>query len=133
MANHNSTIKAVCDLTRKDWKIISNLGNHSLLGNELELAGAWLQIAFRDNDKLPVNFDNLQYGYTISYKGDVIQTMKWPVTEDLKYISTDQDFDQIIRCEIFTPGKKHELYCWAKNGNDMIEITYTINAPGYTI
>jgi hypothetical protein len=132
MARHDSAIRAICDLTQKRWRILSSMGDHSLIGSELEVAGAWFQICFRNNDKLPVTFDNIHYGYSIIYNGETVSTGEWP-PEGLTLHDSDQDFEQEIRCEFLIPGEKYQIYCWAQNGADMIEVNYTLSVPGYTL
>lgn len=87
-----------------------------------------IQIGFA-SDHLPVQFENLSFGFTVSVNGLETSTKSYP-PEGLRYIATDQQYITNDRIT-FSPDDEVVLEVWAENAGKRYEgqTTFTIPRP----
>jgi len=101
-----------------DLQILIDIGNKTITfdTNDLYFTPIHLYFGFRNNGTLPVEFDNMRFGYDVSaLNGDIaafIESMEFP-----GYISTDAKYSQHQTIQLGTE-KLYGLSVWCYNGGE---------------
>ena len=95
-----------------------------------ELSSYYVELffAFRDNGKEAVIFNNLFFGYTLTLNGQKISEGLKP-EPGITYISTDQDYLEVITIDNLLPEKEYVLNVWSKNNEEFWEDSFSFILP----
>lgn len=109
------------DIASKTWSI-----------DEEELGYSFIEIkfGFRDNNSLPVIFNNLSFGYQLNLDSEKISEDSRPLP-GISYVSTDQNFIELFTVSELLIGKEYSLNVWAENNGERWENTFIFFNPTF--
>jgi hypothetical protein len=110
-------MKLISDVTKKTWKRVDEQRDNPFF---LEIL-----FCFKDNENLPVSFNNLSFGASVLEKENVIYTFSEP-QENFSYEYTDQEFIFSISLENFELEKEYILNAWSINNEEKWEDSFII-------
>lgn len=87
-----------------------------------------LYFGFRKNGELPVVFDNLTFGLSVSENSVVVQEENLPAN-GIVYESTDQDFIEFISLNAVRIGRPYSLTVWVENAGVRWEQQFDLLIP----
>lgn len=92
---------------------------------------ARLDFCFRDNGIQNVIFDNLSFSYSLIYNDDILESGSYPISDNVGYISTDQDFIESVVIDGLRFNSTYILNVFVFNaGEEYSEsVTFTIPVP----
>ena len=96
------------DIGKKNWIAEGLHTSHTTV---------YFYFSFRDNQSLPITFDDFSFGYTLYFGNQKISEIKKP-TDGIKYISTDQEVFEVFAETHLGPEKTYTLSVWAKNSGE---------------
>ena len=112
-----SKIIATDNFKTKNWSIqYEDLSSHY----------ADLQIGFTEDAPI-VEFTNLQFGFTLTSNGEIVDEQSYP-PKNVKYIRSDQKYLINHRLK-FKPDTYYSLFLWAENASIRIEHTELFKTP----
>jgi hypothetical protein len=79
------------------------------------------------SDKIPVLFNNLNFGIILKQNNEVLHTASFP-KQGIEYLSTDQEFVEVIRLELQS-NKQYVLDMWCKNSDNISNNSYNFTSP----
>ena len=122
------------DFALDTWDVLRSGINKAVINNIKEVLWTDLEISFRNNGSQNVEFDNLSYGYDITYKDVSLKSDRWPELQSgIKILSSDQEVMQFIRFEEFIPGEVYVIKYWVENAGILKEYNDIFKVPGYAI
>jgi hypothetical protein len=112
-------MKFLGDITKKTW----------VYEEDFQLSYSFsASIGFRDNDKLPVNFNNLKFGYEIILNNQEIFTYSKP-DDGIDYICTDQYFIDSSYINNLFPDQEYSIRVWAENSEENWDQVFNFVLP----
>jgi hypothetical protein len=112
-----SSIYAYDDFKTQNWKIET----YNIASNYVDL-----YIGFTDDAPI-IEFDNLQFGFTISKGEENVKIKNYP-ENGIIYVNTDQPFLEVERINL-EPNTIYSLYIWAENASIKIENNFEFVTP----
>jgi hypothetical protein len=109
----------IADISKKSWKKIDGVFNYFSIE---------LYFGFKKNGKLPVTFNELSFGCTLSDNDGIINEKQWPL-HDAIYVSSDQECIESHAIDNLVPDKEYTLHVWAKNAGEKWEETFAFILP----
>lgn len=101
-------MKFIADIGTKTWSF-----DKEYLSTDIQI-----KFGFRNNGKLPVFFDQMTFGYSLTSDSKKISENSRP-QPGMSYIFTDQDYIELFNIYQLIVGKKYTLEIWVKNGGDL--------------
>lgn len=87
-----------------------------------------LYFGFTDSDGLPVMFDNLTFGVSVSEGSTLVQEATFP-QNGLVYESTDQEFLVDLQLSSVKLGRQYSLKAWVSNAGETWEQSFDLLLP----
>jgi len=112
-------MKLIGDITHKSWNNI----DESKSGYTLNI-----DVGFRDSGTLPVVFDSLSFGFSLSKSGKVLFSDSRPVSGAI-ILSTDQEVIDSFFVDGLYPDVDYVLNIWAENSGERWEQTFEVSVP----
>lgn len=117
-------MKIVLDLTREIWDFdLSEILKGYTPSDEVVFD-------FVDNGNSYVEFKDLSFGFLIKEDENILYDVSFPA-ENVKYISTDQDYLENYFIDGLVPEKKYVIEVWAINDNKHFSdfVSFTMPKP----
>ena len=105
-------MKFIADIEKKEWFYEPD--------EKFDFPIIQMYFGFRDNEKLPVEFDNLSFGYKLT-KNDVTISEDSMPPEGIRYISTDQETVHSFEVGGIRGEEEYYITVWAENGGEKWE------------
>jgi hypothetical protein len=83
---------------------------------------------FKQNGSEEVEFDNLKFGYAISFDGIPFGGEEYP-KNTMQYIATDQTYLEISRVFGFRPNRTYYIDAWAENAGESFSEILPLEVP----
>lgn len=125
-------MRVTYDFALDTWDVVRTGIKEAVINDTRQILWTDIEISFRNNGSQNITFDDLSYGYDITYKGVSLKNDQWPRGE-VKILSTDQEVMQHVRFEEFIPGEIYVVKYWVKNAGILKEYKDTFKVPGYTV
>lgn len=88
-----------------------------------------IDFCFRDSGVQNVVFDNLSFSYYVRYNDEILVDGSYPESDNVGYISTDQDFLESVVIENLKPGSDYVLGVLVSNGGEEYANSISFSVP----
>lgn len=109
-------------------KLIGNIVNRSWTFEKSEDTTKCFYIGFKNNDGLPIYFDNLSFGISFIKDNKIIAEHKEPISGQ-NYLFSDQEIIHFFYIKELSLGQTYELSIWAENSNTRWEDRFFVTMP----
>lgn len=111
-------------------KIIADISNKTWVKEDQQEQSYALEVlfGFRDDGKLPVEFNSLSFGYSVYLGEDEVYKKSFPL-DGVTYISTDQDYLEPSVVPYLIPEKNYLLNVWFENAGERSEDLLYFSLP----
>jgi hypothetical protein len=113
-------MKLISDISKKIWILEEEPITESYSIN--------ISIGFRDNEKLPVKFDKMQFEILLKLDEKIVEKITKPELSQ-EYMCTDQDFIEFFTLTNLFPEKNYKINVYSKNYEDSWEETFSFTLP----
>jgi hypothetical protein len=83
---------------------------------------------FCNNEKTPVTFDNLGFGYSLFLMEEKISEKSFP-PEGIVYVYSDQEYIECFSFQDIAPEKEYFIKVWCRNSEEEWEESYAFSMP----
>lgn len=112
-------MKLIADIATKTWSRVDE-ENQSRFGNFF--------FGFRNNEQLPVSFNEMRFGYTLANSDGVINEDRSPL-EGISYVSSDENYLYSNTVNDLVPDEEYVLSVWAENAGERWEEEFSFTIP----